>query len=152
MEGQTSQEDVVGSDGRFPIGLADADESCPGDLDDGRNHIGCDEDAQDRSLRKAKGTQPLCTSSIVVTGQRCDERGKGGVNGRAEEDGRRDDEEVLYHEVDHTVGVSNRWRRGAEAEDVADDFAEGGEDQENGECVETGRVEAEGVEEEEKGE
>lgn len=152
MEGQTGKEDVVGSDGRSPVGLADADKSCPGDLHDGRNHIGCDEDAEDRFLRKAKGTQPLRTNSIIVTGQRGDEGGKGGVDGRAEEDGRRDDEEVLHHEVDHTVGVSNRWRRGAEAENVADDFAESGEDQENGECVETGRVEAEGVEEEEEGE
>ena len=131
MEGQSRQEDVVGRHRRLPVRLADPDESCPGDLHNGRNHIGCDEDTEDRSLRKAQGTQPRCTDVTVVPGQCGDERGESRVDGRAEEDGRRDDEEVLHHEVDHPVRVPDRRRGRAESEHVADDFAEGGEDEQD---------------------
>ncbi len=132
--------------------MADANERCASDLDDGGDDIDSDEYAEDGFLRQAQGTQFPRTRGVVMTGQCCDEGGKGRVDRGAEEDRRGDDEEVLDDEIDDTVRVPNRRRGGTQAEDVADDLAKGSENQKDRKGVKTGRVEAEDVNEEEEGE
>lgn len=107
MEGEAGEEDVVWGGGGGAIALCGADESAPGDLDDGRDDVAGDEEPEDGFGRER----------AVLPAERVDEDGEDGVDGGGEEDGRDDDEEIFDDEVDDVVWV---FLRAQEAEDVPD--------------------------------
>ena len=112
-------------------------------MDDGGDDVGGDEDGDDGFAGEAQGAE--------VRAHVGDQGGEGGVDCGGEEDGGDDDEEVLHDEVDDVVRVADGGWGGLEAEGVADDFADGGEDEEGGEGVEPVGVEPVGVQDEEEG-
>ena len=118
LEGEAGEKDIVCGVGGSAVGLGGADEGCAGDLDDGGDDVGGDEDGDDGFAGEAQGAE--------VRAHVGDQGGEGGVECGGEEDGGDDDEEVLHDEVDHVVGVADGGWGGLEAEGVADDFADGG--------------------------
>lgn len=99
--------------GVLAIRLRATDECGAEDLHNGRDDVAGDENSED----------PSGTQRCVLVPCGADEAREDGVKGCGEEDGRHDDQEVLYYEVDYIVGV---YFCGKAAECVADDFLGGG--------------------------
>lgn len=143
LECQAGEEDVICGGWALPIAFRDADQSCPGNLHDSSDDVAGYEDGDD--------PLPPAPQAHSLIPQRTDHGRQGRVDSGAEEHGRDDDEEVLHHEVDDAVGVSDRRSGRAEAEDVADDFENGGYEGEGGEGPGAVEGEADGVGEEAEG-
>lgn len=117
---EAGEQDVVGRVGRFVVAFGIADQARADHLGDGGDDVAGDEEPEDELLLEAEGAQ------ILAEG--VDQRGEGCVDGGGEEDGSDDDEEVLDDEVDDFVWVPHGGRRGLQAECIAYDFEDGGQE------------------------
>lgn len=106
LVGQAAEQDVVGRRGVLAVRLHDADEGRAGDLRNGGNDVGDDEEPENGSGRQHR----VAAAALHPV----DEHREDGVDAGGEEDGRGDDEEVVEDKVDEVVGVLFR-REGARA-------------------------------------
>ena len=117
LKGQPGEKDIIRRRRILALTLRAPDHRGASDLDDGSDDVANDEDPED-------GLGPQKRRIGAADG--IDHHAEDRVDGRAEEDGRDDDEEVLDDEIDDVVG---RFARGQGARDVADDFEDAADGQ-----------------------
>ena len=98
LKRQPSQQDIIRHSRILPIRRRRPNQRRARHLRDRRHHITRDEDPQHQ----------LGPEGRILAPGAVDQYGEHGVHGRAEEDGRHHDEEVLDDEVDDRVGVDAR--------------------------------------------